>query len=202
MRVDFVGKSPVSFEGRELPQAAKLFELLPFCDDLCPNAQEWLMDLQYSWGRTRHLSSRRVVRYTSVIREKLNLQNDAAKKTVGQRFPDATETEINEFITDWFRALDIMDECARQTFLCLWSVAPTDEDLENNLKLAIKLVRDGPRGGSPLVKNLPPGWEFRVQSMTRDRQIEFLNQLTDALSKPEGAAERFLQRVRKFLNCF
>lgn len=197
MRIDFVGKGPIVIEGKELPEAAKGFELVPFWENLPPDSQDWLMNLHYCWGRTRRHSSRRILRHVKLVRRRLNEEYANATKHLRPRFPEATEAELGEMVADWHKALDVIEECAQRTKTCTWTIVARDESLENNLTLAIKMCRDGVAGAPPLARDLAPGFEFRIRSLPRERQLEWLASFSDALTENETAWERLLKRIKR-----
>jgi len=196
-RVDFVGKGPIIFEGRELPELAKGFELVPFWEKLPPDTRDWLMDLHYCWGRTRRHGSRRILRHVKLVRQKLNEEHANATERLRLRFPEATEAELGEMVADWHKSLDLIEAYAQRTKTCEWTIVAQDESLEGNLKLAIKWYRDGVFGAPPLVRDLAPGFEFRIRSLPREEQLEWLASFTDSLTKKETSWQRLWKQTRR-----
>jgi hypothetical protein len=173
-RVDFTGKGPILFEGQELPYAAKQFDLVPFWKTLPSETQEWLWDLHYCWGRTRRLDARKILRHVKLVREGLAAQPANAVERLRVAFPEATQTELDKGIADWHHALDVIEEIARRKRRCSWTIIASDESLEDNLKLAI--------GMSRMAGALGTGVEFRIRTSSREKQLEWLESVSDALS--------------------
>jgi hypothetical protein len=175
-RVDLVGKGPILFEGRELPYAAKQFDLVPFWQTLPNETKEWLWDLHYCWGRTRRLRSRRIARHVKLVRENLNAQRASAIERLRRALPEASQAELEEMIADWHRSLDLIEEIARQQRSCEWTITASDESLEENLRLVIGMARMAGAFDSP------PGVEFRVRNLPREEQLKWMASVSDALS--------------------
>ena len=54
MRMDLApGREPIFFEGQALSPWAKCIDTVGAVDQLSDAGNEWLLDLQYCWGRTR-----------------------------------------------------------------------------------------------------------------------------------------------------
>ena len=196
-RVDFVGTGPIIFEGRGLPELAKGFELVPFWEKLPASTREWLMDLHYCWGRTRRCGSRRVLRHLKLVRRQLGEHHANAADRLRLRFPQATEDELGQMVAAWHRSLDVVEECARGTGTCEWTIVAQDESLEANLKLAIKMCRDGVAGAPPLAPDLAPGFESRLRSLTREKQLEWLVSFSDALTRKRTVWQRLWEQIRR-----
>lgn len=196
MRIDFVGKGPIVFEGKELPEVAKGFELVSFWEGLPLDSRDWLMDLHYCWGRTRQHSSRRILRHVKLVRQRLNDEHANSTERLRTRFPESTEAELVEMVADWHTALNVIEQCAERTKTCAWTIVAQDESLESNLMLAIKMCRDGVAGGPPLARDLAPGFEFRTRYLPRERQLEWLASFSDSLSENETAWERLWKRIK------
>lgn len=173
-RVDFAGKGPILFEGHELPIIAKQFDLVPFWKTLPSETQQWLWDLSYSWGRTRRLGSRQILRHVKLVREGLIAQRAGAIDRLHEAFPEAPQAELEKWIADWHHALDDIENIARQTRTCSWTIFALDESLEENLKLAI--------GMSRMAGALDTGMEFRIRNSSREKQLEWLASMSDSLS--------------------
>lgn len=184
-RVDFTGKGPILFEGQELPYAAKLFDLVPFWKTLPSETLEWLRDLHYCWGRTRRLDARKILRHVKLVRERLEAQRANAVERLREAFPEATQTELEKGIADWHHALNVIEDIARQKRTCSWTILASDESLEENLKLAI--------GMSRMAGALDTGVEFRIRNSAREKQLEWLASVSDALS---GRKRKWWQEFR------
>jgi len=196
-RLDFVGRGPIIFERRELPEAAKLFEFVSFWERLPTDTQEWLMDLHYCWGRTRRLRSSRIVRHVDLVRPNLSEERVETSKRLRLRFPEAVDIEIEDTITEWRQSLDLIEESARSCPICEWTIIPQDECLDANLKLAIKMCRDGVFGAPPLSPDLAPGFEFRIRSLSRAKQLSWLQAFSDSFS----TRNRWWARLKKSFLC-
>ena len=194
-RLDFKGKGPIIFEGIELPLAAKIFEGVSFWDELPPDTRNWLLDLCYCWGRTRRLGSRHIARHLNLIRQRLNEDDANATERLQRRFPEATDADLKEMLIDWRKSLDLIEQCAEKTRVCEWTIAPQDECLEVNLKLAIKMCRDGVAGAPPLVPHLVPGLEFRIRNLGRKEQLKWLESFSDAFSRKQTWWQRLKASV-------
>jgi hypothetical protein len=201
VRCDFTGRGPVRFEGVTLPDEAKGFERLPFWEELAPDVQEWLLDLHYCWGRNRTLASARVLDHLVPIRR--GLQGDRQTLTGGLQgqFPGATPEEIADSLTRFSATLDLIEAAAMRTDVCRWTVEPHDTDLERNLTIAIRFVRDGVTDQFPaLDPNLPPGFEYRVRTASRERQLTWLAEVSDALTVPRpGRMGRAWEKLQQRL---
>jgi hypothetical protein len=54
MRMDLApGREPIFFEGQALSPWAKCIDTVGAVDQLSDAGNEWLLDVQYCWGRTR-----------------------------------------------------------------------------------------------------------------------------------------------------
>jgi hypothetical protein len=184
MRIDLVGKGPIIFEGVELPAAAKGFDSIPFWDELSDETCDWLMSLHYCWGRTRQLSSHLILGHVKLLRKGFEIHQSNATTELRRRFPDATEEELQEVVADWHKALAIIQDCAERAKICRWTIIADDESLEANLKLMIKLLRDGVDGVGAMGGEIQ-GIEFRIRSLSREKQLEMLATFTDSFSKKQ-----------------
>ena len=176
-RVDFTGKGPILFEGRELPYAAKQLDLVPFWKTLSSETQEWLWDLHYCWGRTRRLGARQILRHVKLVREELNAHRADAIERLRDAFPEVTQTDLEKMIADWHYALEVIENIARQKRTCSWTIIASDESLEENLKLAIGMSRMAGALDSA------PGSELRIRNLPREEQLNWLASVSDALSR-------------------
>lgn len=206
LRLDFTGRGPVVFEGVVLPDEAKGFERLPFWEELTPAVQEWLLDLHYCWGRVRELPSDRVLRGVREVRRQLARDVPGLTARLRTAFPQVNDAEIEASLRRFGQTLDLIETATRQTQVCRWTVEPSEADLERNLTLAIRLVRDGLRDEfAPLDSNPPPGFEFRVRTAPRAKQLAWLADVSDALTVPRPgrlgrAWEQLQNRFRRFLD--
>jgi hypothetical protein len=184
-RVDFTGKGPVLFEGQELPYAAKQFDLVSFWKTLPRETQDWLWDLHYCWGRIRRLNARQILRHVKLVREELDAQPANAIERLREAFPEATQTDLEKMIADWHDALEVIENIARQKRTCSWTIIASDESLEENLRLAIVMSR--------MAGALETGMEFRIRNTSREKQLEWLASVSDALS---GRKRKWWQEFR------
>lgn len=203
-RSDFTGKGPVLFEGVELPSAVKAFHLLPFWNELDDEMWLWLHDLHYCWGRTREARSKDVLRYVQIVRAKLAVTSlESIHASIKSEHPECDEAGALETVADWNKALDLMENAAKSTRVCRWTVQVTDESLEKNLKILIATLRGDvklPEGGklSPLYEG--QGVEFKVRRMDRDQQIALMHMIGDGLSdKRPGPIRKMFQRLLRAL---
>jgi len=141
------------------------------------------MNLHYSWGRTRHLGSRQILRHVELIRQQLDEHHANAAEGLRKRFPDATEAQLAELVADWHAALAVIKDCAAKAKTCRWTIIAEDESLEENLKFALKLCRSGVGDAAPVSRELSTGLEYRIRSLPREKQLEWLASFCDAFSK-------------------
>ncbi len=188
-RCDFSGKGSIIFEGKELPSFAKGFDLVPFWSELPEAIQDWLWDLRYCWGRTRSLNSREVLRYAKIVREKLNANRPAAIQVIQKAFPDVPETEAAEGFQEWLTTLDLIEDAAKQTRECHWTVHAQDECLEKNLAVALQMARQS--GAAPT------GFEFHVRKLPRVEQLKWLAGFSDSLSAPRSPGPVWWNKLKR-----
>jgi hypothetical protein len=194
-RVDFVGKGPIVFEGKELPEVAKVFDLVPSWQKLPEDTRDWLMDLHYCWGRTRQLGSRQILHHVELIKQQLEEHHAHAADGLRKGFPDATEEQLAELVADWHGTLAVIRNCAAKTKTCRWTIIAEDESLEENLKSALWLCRSGVGVATPVSRELSTGLEFRIRSLPREQQLEWLASVSDAFSKKKTWWQRLRSSI-------
>ena len=88
-----------------------------------------------------------------------------------------------------------MEECARKSRVCAWTIVAQDDCLDANLTLLIKICREGVAGAPPLLDVTAPGFEFRIRSLPIEEQLKLFESFSEAFSEKKNWWQRFRETV-------
>ncbi len=177
MRVDIPGKGPIQFEGKELSDAAKHFELVPNYKSLPLEIREWILDLRYAWGRTRQNESRLILKACDLLEETTYSNQTVLLEKFQKQFSKMNSAEL---LQDWLQTIVAIRKIAETCEVCAWTIEPIEGEIEFFVKPCLALVRktQAAQGG----KVLSDEFLDNVETASREEQLKFINLVVDSYS--------------------
>ncbi len=188
MRADISGKGHIQFEGVELPEAAKHFDVLPCFRQLPNEMQSWIHDLEYAWARQRTAPSALVLRCLGELEARILREQDGIREHLRKALP---ELDTEGVLIEWLSAIMLMRNCAERVDHCVWTVEPEVGEVPHFLGVVTRIYRSMIRTQN---SKRPPTDPIEIpkvletiETRNEDEQIAFINLVIDALSDNNAA---------------
>ena len=177
MRIDIPGRGPILFEGEELSDCAKLFEITPGFKTAPTDIVKSILDLHYAWARTRSSESTAILKMCDWLEADAFANKIVLQQNLKKYWPD---DDSGELLQDWLLTILTIRKIAEARSDCSWTIEPIPGEARNFIKPCLSIIRTT----QAIHKKQAFSEEFLagIESAAEAEQIRFIKLVVDSYS--------------------